>query len=219
MTDVSRLGGGYAESAPDAEPTARAVLAAATPGSSDARLVVVAGPPGVGKSAVASAIAGLLPNCCVVDKDWAAAGFILEAARSQGGEESSAYGTPYYWQRLRPHEYGGATATACANLVGTRTVFLVGGWGPELSRSWLWEELRERLDPSQLIVLHLDAPPGELWRQRLAARGSRADQPWFDAFARAVTAHSVWPGALRLVTESPLHIVVQAAMAALDHPR
>lgn len=215
MTDVARLGGGYAESVPDPGPTAEAVLAAAAPGSPGARLVVVAGPPGVGKSAVATQLVELLPGSLLLDKDWTAAGFVLEAARADGRGEEGAYGGPRYWRRLRPLEYAGTVTAACANLVSRRTVFLVGGWGPELALGRLWVGLGARLAPAGLAVLHLDAPPLELWRQRLAGRGSRADSPWFEGFARAVTAHAVWPGACRLSTAGSLHQVVQAALDAL----
>lgn len=216
VNQVSGLGGGYAESPPDPGPTVDAVLAAARPGSAAARLIVVAGPPGVGKSAVASRLADLTANSVHLDKDWAAGGFILEAARADGRGCAAAYSGDRYWQCLRPLEYAGAVTAACANLVGTRSVFLVGGWGPELSVDRLWEELRRGLAPAGLQLLHLDAPPLETWRERMAARGSRSDSPWFEHFARAVTSQQVWCGAHRIPTSGPLPQVVQLALDALD---
>ena len=215
MTDVSQLGGGYADSEPDPQPTVEAVLAAARPGGPNARLVVIAGPPGVGKSAVAAQLVHLLPNAFWIDKDTTAAQFILAAAAAQKTPPDQAYGTPHYWQVLRPLEYAGPTALACGNLSGTRQVLLVGGWGPELAVPDLWTQLQARLAPAQFCVVHLDAPSLEVWRQRLRQRGSRSDSPWFENFAAAVTHPPVWDGAARLATDRPLHQVIQAAFDIL----
>ena len=178
--------------------------------------MVLAGPPGVGKSAVGARLLELVPNSLCIDKDWTAAGFILAAAREAGLSERDAYGTEHYWKELRPLEYAGAVSTACANLVGTRTVIVVGGWGPELGVDRLWTGLRQRLSPAGLVLVHLDAPSPEAWRHRLSARGSRSDSPWFERFSRAVTAGPVWEQALRIATDGPLHEVVDAVLAALS---
>ena len=215
MTDVAQLGGGYADSEPEPQATVRAVLEAARPGGAASRLIVVGGPPGVGKSAVAARLVELLPNAFWLDKDISSAGFILAAAQSQNLPSGQAYGTEHYWQVLRPCEYAGPTALACANLVGTRQVLLVGGWGPELGVPALWTGLRQHIAPARLCVVHLDAPPLEIWRRRLAERGSRSDSPWFENFAAAVTRSPVWEGATRLATDRPLREVVQGVFNIL----
>ena len=215
MTDVTQLGGGYAESRPDPEPTVKAVLNAARAGSAHAHLAILCGPPGVGKSAAAAQLAEFVPHSFCVDKDTTAAGFILQAARDRGEPTSAAYGTDHYWAALRPLEYAGPTALACANLVGTRRVFLIGGWGPELSVAHLWTDLQQKIAPARLSIFHLDAPPLETWRARMAARGSRSDSPWFDDFAAAVTGLPVWEGAVRIPTNQPLRAVTQAILDAL----
>ncbi len=214
MTGSAHLGGGYADSEPDAGPTVKAVLAAATAGASAARLVIVAGPPGSGKSTLASRLLECLPGAVCIDKDWTAGGFIVEAARLAGAPES-AYGTPYYWAQMRPLEYAGAITSACALLVGRRTVFVVGGWGPELGVFDFWPRLAAAVAPARFDVLHLDAPPLRTWQERMRVRGSRADSPWFDSFAAHVTAAPVWPGAQRLSTDADPNHVVQSALAAL----
>lgn len=215
MTEVSRLGGGYAESRPDPGPTVAALLQAVRPGQTGTCLGVIAGPPGVGKSTLAARLLDLAPNSFWIDKDFTAAGFVLQAARDQGHPETTAYGTPHYWQQLRPLEYAGPLSLACANLVGGRLVLMSGGWGPELTVPALWEGLRESLAPAQLRVIHLDAPPLEVWRARLAGRGSRSDSPWFENFAAALTALPVWPGALRLPAAQPVEILAQHALRHL----
>lgn len=215
MTDVSHLGGGYAESQPDPGPTSKALLQAACPGASSARLIVLGGPPGVGKTAVAQALVSLLPNAFLIDKDQTAAGFILEAATLRGDAPSSAYGPTHYWQKLRPLEYAGPLSTACTNLVGTRQVFLVGGFGPELGLDSLWADLTQKIAPATLRVLHLDAPPLETWRTRMTQRGSRTDSPYFENLAQSLGNLPIWPGATRIDTDALLHTVVQHALDAL----
>ena len=150
MTDIAKLGGGYADSTPDAKPTAEALLAAARPGASSARLVIIGGPPGVGKTAVARALLSLLPNTFLIDKDQTAGGFILTAAAQRGDPPASAYGTSHYWQQLRPLEYAGPLTTACSNLVGTRQILLVGGFGPELGENDLWPSLGKKIAPQRM---------------------------------------------------------------------
>ncbi len=214
MMDVSNLGGGYAASTADSAPTLAAVLESARAGSAASHLVILAGPPGSGKSMLGARLLEELPNSLHLDKDWTAAGFILNAAKQAGIDESLAYGWAQYWSRLRPQEYAGAVRAACANLVGRRTVLLSGGWGPELAEPELWESLSARIAPSRLTVLHLDAPPLEIWRARLEQRGTRFEGgAEFARFAAAVCQFDVWPGAIRLDSTLSPTALVQAALS------
>jgi energy-coupling factor transporter ATP-binding protein EcfA2 len=215
---TAHLGGGYAESTPDAAPTVQAVLDAASSGDREARLVVIAGPPGCGKSTLARYLLARLPGSCCVDKDWVAGGFILQAAKQDDLAPSAAYGSPRYWQHLRPLEYGGAVTSACAQLIDRRTVLLLGGWGPELAAFEMWPLLAEAVAPSSLQVLHLDAPAVGLWQTRMQSRGSRADSPWFEDFAARLSASPVWSGAHRLSTDGSIHDVAQQALSVLSSP-
>lgn len=217
MTDSSKLGGGYLDSRFDPEPTVAAVLEAAVPGAAGALLVVLSGPPAAGKSVVAKRVLDLVPNSIAIEKDTTAAGFILEASRVAGRTDEVAYGSEEYWARLRPLEYAGATAQACQNLVGRRIVLLAGGWGPELAVADLWPRLASRIAPASMLVIHLNAPDSETWRQRLASRGSRSDSPWFEDFARKTTASAVWPGAHTVDTNRPLAQVVEGVIEMITH--
>ena len=214
MTD--HLGGGYAESTPDPGPTVQALLKAARSGAPSARLIILAGPPGVGKTAVAQTLLPLRPNTFLIDKDQTAAGFIFAAAAQRGDEPSAAYGTPHYWQTLRPLEYAGPLATACTNLVGTRQILLVGGFGPELGVDALWTDLHAKIAPAALQVLHLDPPPLATWRARMAQRGSRTDDPYFANLTQVLGKLPVWSGATRIDTDAPLHGVVQRTLDTLS---
>ena len=213
---TASLGGGYADSEHEAGPTVKAVLDAARPGDRESRLVVLAGPPGSGKSTVAAHLLRRLSGSMCIDKDWAAGGFVLEAARQNGIDESAAYGRAHYWQWLRPLEYGGAVSGACANLVGRRIVLLVGGWGPELAVFALWPRLAQAVSPASLDVIHLDAPEVGIWQARMSARGSRVDSPWFENdFAVPLISTPVWPGARRVSTDGAIHDVVQHTLDAI----
>jgi hypothetical protein len=215
VTSTAHLGGGYADRLPDPRPTAAAVLAAAQPGDPGAHLVVLCGPPGVGKSTVAAQLLRSIGTAVLVDKDLTAAGFILQAAAGRGLDSQAAYGSDEYHTVLRPLEYSGAMAQACANLVGDRLVLLCGGWGPELALEYLWTNLAAKVHPARFSVVHLEAPPLEQWRQRLGGRGSRSDSPWFEAFAAAVTALPVWSGAIRIASAPPAHRTAAAIAQAL----
>ena len=215
MTDVAKLGGGFADAKPDAEPTVKALLSVARPGSPTARLVILGGPPGVGKTAVAQTLLTLLPNTFALDKDQTAGGFILAAAALRHDAPDAAYGADHYWQKLRPLEYAGPLAVACDNLVGTRQILLVGGFGPELGVDALWQGIREKIAPADLRVIHLDPPALETWRTRMARRGSRTDTPYFEHLAQALGALPVWPGATRIDTNAPVHCVAQRTVDAI----
>ena len=89
------------------------------------------------------------------------------------------------------------------------------GWGPELGMDDLWNEIHQRLSPSGLIVLHLDPPEGEIWRARLAERGSRCDSPYFEQLAAHTGNLPVWSGTVRLSSAGSLAEVTQRALRAL----
>ena len=79
----------------------------------------------------------------------------------------------------------------------------------------LWNRIQQRISPSELIVLHLDAPEREIWRARLAGRGSLCESPYFEQLAAHTGNLPVWSGATRLSTSGSIADVAQRAFTAL----
>jgi predicted kinase len=135
---------------------------------------VVAGPPGAGKSTVASLLLERLsPTPAILDKDVLFAGFVREVQEAHGrgvGEREGAW----YDAHVKAHEYAGMTAAAAQIRAAGAPVMLVGPFTTAIRDPSAWAQWVAQLGGEPVHLVWVGCRE-EVLRDRIVARDSRWD--------------------------------------------
>ena len=138
-------------------------------------LVLVAGGPGAGKTAVGRALAAQFEQAVLLDKD-VLNGIWVDAMLVRLNEGRIDRESRVYLDTLRPLEYAGLMAAALDNLVIGKWVFAIAPFGPELTDGEWVRRLKNAVHAQsgrlRAIWIEFDA---ETARERIVARNEPRD--------------------------------------------
>jgi predicted kinase len=146
-----------------------------SPGLALAPVWVVAGPPGAGKTTVATLIAGRLdPPAAVLDKDTIYGGFVT-ATLAAAGQPAGRREGPWYDAHVKVHEYAGLAATAAQVRAAGCPVIIVAPFTDQLRDPARWADLVSDCGGQPVHLLWVSVAPSVLYarlRTRCSARDS-----------------------------------------------